>query len=59
MNFCYMKFLLTEFLMLLDELDLEEFMFSCCGYVSRVVWEKMGFSCEMLAFKRFCNKVIM
>jgi len=36
MNFCYMR-LLTEFLMLLDELDLAEFMFSCCGHVSRVV----------------------
>jgi len=26
--------------MLLDELDLVEFIFSCCDYVSRVVWEK-------------------
>jgi len=52
MNFCYMR-LLTEFLMLFDELDLVEFLFSCCGYVRRVVWEKMSFSCEMLAFKRF------
>ena len=43
MNFCYMKLLLTEFLMLLYELNLVEFLFSCCGYVSRVVWEKTGF----------------
>jgi len=53
MNFCYMKLLLTEFLMLLYELNLVEFLFSCYGYVSRVVREKTGFSCEMLAFKCF------
>jgi len=29
--------------MLLDELNLVEFLFSCCGYVSRFVWEKTGF----------------
>jgi len=42
MNFCYMR-LLTEFLTWLKELNLVEFMFSCCGCVSRVVWEKTGF----------------
>ena len=41
-----------NFFMLFDELDLVEFLFSCCVYVSRVVSEKMGFSCEMSAFKR-------
>ena len=38
--------LLTEFLMLLDELDLVKFLFSCCVCVSQVVLEKTGFSCE-------------
>ena len=47
--------LLTEFLMLLDELDLVEFLFSCCGCGTRVVWEKTEFSCEKSVFKRFCN----
>ena len=55
MNFCYMR-LLTEFLTWLKELNLVEFMFSCCGCVSRVIWEKTGFSCEMSMFKRFANK---
>jgi len=32
--------------MLLDELGLEKFMFSCCVCVSWVVLEKTGFSCE-------------
>ena len=41
--------------MLFDELDLVEFLFSCCVYVSQVVSGKMGFSCEMSAFKRFCK----
>jgi hypothetical protein len=44
--------LLTEFLMLLDELDLVEFLFSCCDCVSRVVWEKTGFSCENSSVNR-------
>jgi hypothetical protein len=52
MNFWYMR-LLTEFWCWLGELDLVEFMFSCCGCVSRVVWEKTGFSCEKSMFKRF------
>ena len=47
--------LLTEFLMFLDELELVEFLFSYCNCVSRVVWEKTGFSCEMSVFKRFCK----
>jgi len=54
MNFCYMR-LLTEFLMLLDELDLAKFLFSGCVCVSRVVLEKTGFSCEKSVFKRFCK----
>jgi len=54
MNFWYMR-LLTEFSMLLDEMDLVEFLFSCCDWVSRVVWEKTGFSCEKSVFKRFCK----
>ena len=45
--------LLAEFLMLMDELNLVEFLFSCCDFVSRVVWEKTGFSCEMSVFKHF------
>jgi len=48
--------LLTEFLMLLGELDLVEFLFSCCGCVTRVVWEKMGFSCESRCISVFANK---
>ena len=47
--------LLAEFLVLLGELDLVEFLFSCCDCVSRVVWEKTGFLCEMPVFKRFCK----
>jgi len=58
MNFWYMK-LLIEFLMLLGELDLVEFLFSCCGYVSRVVWEKTGVSCEKLIVNRFEKWVFM
>jgi len=42
MNFCYMR-LLTEFLTWLKELNLVEFLFSCYGCVSRVVWGKIGF----------------
>jgi hypothetical protein len=42
--------------MLLDELDLVEFLFSCCDCVRQVVWEKTGFSCEISVFKRFANK---
>jgi hypothetical protein len=52
MNFWYMK-LLTEFLVLLGELNLVEFLFSCCDFVSRVVWEKTGFSCENSSVNRF------
>ena len=55
MKFWYMR-LLTEFLMFLDELELVEFLFSYCDCVSRVVWEKTGFSCEMSVFKRFCKE---
>jgi len=54
MNFWYMR-LLTELLMLLDELDLERFLFSCCLCVSRVVLEKMGFSCENRCLSVFAN----
>jgi len=43
----------TEILMLLNELNLVEFLFSCLGYVSRIVWEKTRFFCEKLKFKRF------
>ena len=52
MNFWNLR-LLTEFLMLLDELNLVEFLFSCCDFVSRVVWEKTGFSCENSSVNRF------
>ena len=52
MKFWYMK-LLAEFLMLMDELNLVEFLFSCCDFVSRVVWEKTGFSCENSSVNRF------
>ena len=52
MNFWCMR-LLTEFSTWLNELDLVGFLFSCCGCVSQVVWEKTGFSCEMSMFKRF------
>ena len=45
--------LLAEFLMLMDELNLVEFLFSCCDFVSRVVWEKAGFSCENSSVNRF------
>jgi len=45
MNFWYVKFL-TEFLVLLGESNLVKFLFSCCGCVSRVVWEKTGVLCE-------------
>jgi len=54
MNFCYMR-LLTEFLTWLRELNVVDFLFSSCGCVSRVVWEKTGFSCEMSMFKCFCQ----
>jgi len=36
--------------MVLGELHLAEFLSLCCGCVSRVVWEKKGFSCEKLMF---------
>jgi len=55
MNFWYMR-LLIEFLMLLGELDLVEFLFSCCCCVSQVVWEKSGFSCESRCISIFANK---
>jgi len=55
MNLWYMR-LLTEFLMLLDELDLENFLLSCCVCVSRVVLEKTGFSCENQCLSVFANK---
>jgi hypothetical protein len=42
--------------MFLDEWELVEFLFSYCDCVSRVVWEKTGFSCEMSVFKRFCKE---
>ena len=52
MKFWYVKFL-TEFLVLLGELDLVNFLFSCCGCVSRVVWEKTGVLCENSIVNRF------
>ena len=45
--------LLTEFLVLLGELDLVKFLFSCCGCVSRVIWEKTGVLCENSIVNRF------
>jgi hypothetical protein len=48
--------LLAEFLMLLDELNLVEFLFSCRDFVSRVVWEKTGTSCENSSVNRFENE---
>ena len=48
--------LLAEFLMLMDELNLVEFLFSCCDFVSRVVWEKTGFSCENSSVNHFENE---
>ena len=47
-----MKFL-TEFLVLLGELDLVKFLFLCCGCVSRVVWEKTEVLCENSIVNRF------
>jgi len=58
MNFWYVKFL-TEFLVLLGELDLVKFLFSCCGWVSRVVWEKTGVLCEKSIVNRFEEWVFM
>jgi len=55
MNFWYMR-LLTEFLMLFDEMDSTKFLFSCCVCVSRVVLEKMGFSCENRCLSVSANK---
>jgi len=55
MNFWYMR-LLTEFLMLLDELDLTKFLFSCCGCVSRVVLEKRVFREKSRCLSIFANK---
>ena len=55
MNLRFMR-LLTELLIWLRELNLVDFLFSCWGCVSRVVWEKTGFSCEISIFKRFLNK---
>jgi len=52
MNFWYIK-LLTELSVLLGELNLVEFMFSCRGCVSRVVWEETGVSCENSIVNRF------
>jgi len=48
--------LLTEFLMLLGELDLVGFLFLCGGCVNRVVWEKTGFLCESRCINVFANK---
>jgi hypothetical protein len=48
--------MLTEFLMLLNELNLVGFLFSCCDFVSRVVWEKTRFSCENSSVNRFENE---
>jgi len=45
----------TEFLTWLRELTLVEFLFSCCGCVSRVVWEKTGVLCENSIVNRFEN----
>jgi len=58
MNFWYVK-LLTEFLVLLGELDLVKILFSCCGCVSRVVWEKTGVLCENSIVNRFEKWVFM
>ena len=55
MNFWYMR-LLTEFLTWLDELNLVEFLFSCCGCVSRVVWEKTGLRVRSWCLSVFANK---
>jgi len=55
MNFGYTR-LLTEFLMLLDEMDSTKFMFSCCVCISWVVLEKTGFSCKNRCLSVFANK---
>jgi len=48
--------LLTEFLTWLNELDLVEFRFSCCGCVSRVVWEETGFRVRSRCVSVFANE---
>jgi len=58
MNFWYVKFL-TEFLVLLGELDLVKLMFSCCGCISQVIWEKTRVLCENSIVNRFEEWVFM
>jgi len=55
MNFWCMR-LLTEFSTWLNELDLVDFLFSCCGCVSRVVWEKTGFHVRSWCLSVFANE---